>query len=228
MRIVMAGSSGFLGGWLARRLRAAGHDVTRLVRRPPRGDGEDREVSWDPGAGRLDPSVLAGAGAVVNLAGAGVGDHRWTAAYKATLRSSRVDPTATLARTIAALPAGDRPGVLLNSSGISCYGDTRGRTVTEAAPLGQGLLPDVCREWEAATGPAAQAGVRVVSLRTAPVLHRDGGLLKPQLLPYRLGVAGRFGDGRQWTPWIALADWLEAAVFLLEGDLSGPVNVVSP
>jgi uncharacterized protein (TIGR01777 family) len=118
--------------------------------------------------------------------------------------------------------------VLLNSSGISCYGDTGDRTVTEAAPLGEGVLPDLCRAWEAATGPAAEAGVRVVLMRTAPVLHRDGGLLKPQLLLYRLGVGGRFGGGRQWVPWIALTDWLEAAVFLLEHDVSGPVNVVSP
>jgi uncharacterized protein (TIGR01777 family) len=225
MQIVLAGASGFLGGWLARRLGAAGHDVTRLVRRPPR---DPAEVSWDPGAGRLDPAALAGAGAVVNLAGAGVGDHRWTARYKATIRASRVDSTATLARTIAALPAADRPPVLLNMSGISGYGHTGDRTVTEAAPLGAGFLPDVCREWEAATGPAADAGVRVAMLRTAPVLHRDGGLLKPQLLPYRLGLGGRFGGGRQWAPWIALADWLEAAAFLLERDVSGPVNVVSP
>jgi uncharacterized protein (TIGR01777 family) len=225
MRIVMAGASGFLGGWLSTWLTEAGHQVTRLVRRPPSGPAE---VRWRPAAGELDPAVLAGADAVVNVAGAGAGDHRWTARYRATILASRVDTTATLAGTIAALPADARPRVLLNSSGISCYGDTGDRTVTENDPLGEGFLPRVCRAWEGATGPAARAGVRVVLMRTAPVLHRDGGLLKPQLLPYRLGIAGKFGSGRQWVPWIALADWLSAAVFLLEHDVSGPVNVVSP
>jgi uncharacterized protein (TIGR01777 family) len=226
MRILMAGASGFLGGWLGRWLTDAGHDVVRLVRRAPR-DPDERE--WRPSEGRLDPAAVAEADAVVNLAGAGIGDHRWTARYKAVLLSSRVDTTRTLATTIAALPAADRPHVLLSMSGISCYGDTRGRTVTEEAPLGDGFLPSVCRAWESATGPAADAGVRVVLLRTAPVLHRDGGLLKPQLLPFRLGIAGKLGDGRQWTPWIELSDWLAAATYALDRpEVSGPVNVVSP
>lgn len=226
MRILMAGASGFLGGWLTRWLTAAGHDVVRLVRRPPTGPDE---VRWRPEARELDPEVAAGVDAVVNLAGAGVGDHRWTPRYKAVLMSSRIDPTATLADTIAALPADARPRVLLNASGISCYGDTRGRTITEDAPLGDGFLPTVCRAWEGATAPATAAGVRVVLMRTAPALHRAGGLLKPQLLPYRLGLGGPFGGGRQWSPWIALQDWLSAVPFLLEReDVAGPVNVVSP
>jgi uncharacterized protein (TIGR01777 family) len=226
MRILMAGASGFLGTRLADRLTGDGHEVVRLVRREARGPGE---IAWQPSERRLDPDAVAGAGAVVNLAGAGVGDKRWTKAYKRVLMSSRVDPTATLAATIAALPADARPRVLLNSSGISCYGDTDGRTVTEDAPLGEGFLPDVCRAWEGATAPAADAGVRVVKLRTAPVLDAAGGLLKPQLLAYKLGIAGKFGNGRQWTPWIALADWLSAATFLLgRDDIAGPVNIVSP
>jgi uncharacterized protein (TIGR01777 family) len=226
MRILMAGASGFLGTRLAHRLSADGHDVVRLVRREPRGSGE---VEWDPSAGRLDPAALDGTEAVVNLAGAGIGDKRWTDRYRRLLVSSRVDTTSTLATAIAGLPADARPRVLLNSSGISGYGDTGGRTVTEEAPLGKGFLPEVCRMWEAATAPAADAGVRVVRLRTAPVLDRDGGLLKPQLLAYRLGIAGKFGSGRQWSPWIALADWLSAVTFLMDrDDLAGPVNVVSP
>lgn len=226
MRILLAGASGFLGGWLSRWLTDAGHDIVKLVRRQPAGPAE---VSWQPSAGRLDPVALAGCHAVINLAGAGIGDHRWTARYKTVLRASRVDTTSTLAAAMAALPGHDRPAVLLNSSGISCYGDTQGRTVTEDAPLGEGFLPDLCRAWEAATVPAADAGVRVVLLRTAPVLHREGGLLKPQLLPFKLGVAGKLGDGRQWVPWIALADWLAAVSFLVErDDIAGPVNVVSP
>jgi uncharacterized protein (TIGR01777 family) len=226
MRILVAGSSGFLGGHLVERLTTEGHDVVRLVRRPPRAAGE---VSWRPSARQLDPAVLASADAVVNLAGAGVGDHRWTRRYKAVLRASRVDTTATLANGIAALDPADRPGVLLNASGRTWYGDTGDRVIEEGAPPGEGFLAAVCRAWEAATGPAEDAGVRVVRLRTGLVLHRDGGLLKPQLLPFKLGIAGKLGNGRQWYPWISLSDWLTAVTFLLHrADMAGPVNVVGP
>ncbi|WDZ84464.1 TIGR01777 family oxidoreductase [Micromonospora cathayae] len=226
MRILMAGASGFLGTRLAARLAADGHQLTRLVRRPPKDPGE---VRWNPAAGQLDPAVLAGADAVVNLAGAGVGDKRWNDEYKALIRTSRTDTTGTLAVTMAGLPAGDRPQVLLNSSAIGWYGDTGDRTVTEEAPAGEGFLADVARVWEAATRPAEDAGVRVVRLRTGLPLHRDGGLLKPQLLPFRLGVGGKLGSGRQWVPWISMVDWLDAVVFLLDRpDLAGPVNLVGP
>ncbi|GAA2529232.1 TIGR01777 family oxidoreductase [Pilimelia columellifera] len=226
MRIVLAGASGFLGTALADRLRAQGHDLTRLVRRTPRGPEEAR---WDPSSRALDPAVLAGADAVVNLAGAGVGDHRWTDAYKRTLRDSRVHSAATLATTTAALPADARPGVFLAGSAIGFYGDTGDTPVDESSPAGEGFLADICREWEAAAAPVAGVGVRLCLLRTGLPLHRDGGLLKPQLLPFRLGLGGRFGSGRQWVPWISLRDWLAAAMFLLEcPDLAGPVNLVSP
>lgn len=222
----MAGASGFLGTRLVDRLTGDGHQVTRLVRRPPRTPDERR---WDPAAGQLDPAVVAGADTVVNLAGAGVGDKRWTDDYRRVIRSSRVDSTTTLAVTIAGLPAADRPGVLLNSSAVGWYGDTGDRVVEEDAPAGEGFLADVCRVWEAATRPAEDAGVRVVRLRTGLPLHRDGGLLKPQLLPFKLGIAGRLGSGRQWLPWISLRDWLDATVFLLTaGEVAGPVNVVGP
>ncbi|MFV2019873.1 TIGR01777 family oxidoreductase [Micromonospora sp. LOL_023] len=226
MRILLAGASGFLGTRLVARLRADGHDTVRLVRRPAPGPGE---FTWSPSAGQLDPAVLAGVSAVINLAGAGVGDKRWTDSYKALIRSSRVDSTSTLATAIAALPAADRPSVLLNSSAVGWYGDTGDQPVEENAPAGEGFLSDVARVWEAATGPAEDAGVRVVRLRTGLPLHRDGGLLKPQLLPFRLGLGGKLGSGRQWVPWIALADWLAAVSFLLEReDIAGPVNVVGP
>ncbi|WP_091108108.1 TIGR01777 family oxidoreductase [Micromonospora citrea] len=226
MRILMAGASGFLGTRLAHRLTADGHQVTRLVRRPPRTPDERQ---WNPPAAQLDPAVVAEADAVVNLAGAGVGDRRWNDRYRQLIRSSRVDSTTTLAITIARLPDGDRPRVLLNSSAVGWYGNTGDRTVEEDAPAGQGFLADVCRVWEAATRPAEDAGVRVVRLRTGLPLHRDGGLLKPQLLPFRLGIAGRLGSGRQWLPWISMADWLDAAAFLLaRDDIAGPVNGVGP
>ncbi|MFF5171953.1 TIGR01777 family oxidoreductase [Micromonospora sp. NPDC000089] len=226
MRILMAGASGFLGTRLVDRLTADGHQVTRLVRRPPRTPDERQ---WNPSAAQLDPAVVAGSDAVVNLAGAGVGDKRWDDAYKQLIRSSRVDTTSTLAITIAGLPAADRPTVLLNSSAVGWYGNTGDRAVEEDAPAGEGFLADVCRVWEAATRPAEDAGVRVVRLRTGLPLHRDGGLLKPQLLPFKLGIAGRLGSGRQWLPWISMRDWLDAAAFLLErDDIAGPVNGVGP
>ncbi|MFC8300047.1 TIGR01777 family oxidoreductase [Micromonospora orduensis] len=226
MRILLAGASGFLGTRLGDRLTADGHQVTRLVRRPPRGP---QERQWDPAAGQLDPAVVAGADAVVNLAGAGVGDKRWNDDYRRLIRTSRVDSTTTLATTVAGLPAADRPGVLLNSSAVGWYGNTGDRAVEEDAPAGEGFLADVCRVWEAATRPAEDAGVRVVRLRTGLPLHRDGGLLKPQLLPFRLGIAGRLGSGRQWLPWISMVDWLDATLFLLSrADIAGPVNVVGP
>jgi uncharacterized protein len=226
MRILMAGASGFLGTRLADRLRGAGHDVTRLVRRPSRGADE---ATWKPSHSELDPAVVAGADAVINLAGAGVGDKRWTAAYKGQIRSSRVDTTGTLARAIAHLDPADRPRTMLQGSAVGWYGDTGDRRVTEEAPAGTDFLADVCRVWEAAARPAEDAGTRVVLMRTGLPLDADGGLLKPQMLPFRLGVGGKLGGGRQWLPWMALADWLSAAEFLLErDDIAGPVNVVGP
>lgn len=226
MRILTAGVSGFLGTRLTDRLSAQGHDLVRLVRRPPRGSGE---IQWNPAAGQLDPAAVAGADAVINLAGAGVGDKRWSDAHKNLIRSSRVDSTSTLATTIAGLTPADRPKALLNASAVGWYGDTGDRPVEEDAPAGDGFLADVCRVWEAATRPAEDAGVRVVRLRTGLPLHRDGGMLKPQLLPFTLGIGGKLGSGRQWVPWISMEDWLGAMTFLLaHNELGGPVNMVGP
>ncbi|MGE5831262.1 MAG: TIGR01777 family oxidoreductase [Micromonosporaceae bacterium] len=226
MRIVMAGASGFLGAHLKKRLADAGHDVLRLVRREPAGADEQR---WAPERRELAPGALTGADAVVNLAGAGVGDRRWNDAYKERIRASRIDPTATLAETLARMPAADRPAVLLNSSAVGFYGDTGDTAVDEDSPAGSGFLADVCRMWEAATGPAADAGVRVVLLRTGLPLDADGGLLKSMLPPFRSFLGGRLGSGRQWMPWISLGDWLDATRFLLDhADIGGPVNVVGP
>jgi len=221
----MAGASGFLGTRLVERLRGHGHDVTRLVRRPARSADE---IPWQPSAGQLDPAPVAAADVVINLAGAGVGDKRWTPGYKSEIRSSRVDSTGTIARTIKTLPAGDRPRALLNSSAVGWYGDAGDREVTEESPAGTGFLPDVCRVWEAAARPAEDAGVRVALLRTGLPLDEHGGLLKPQMLPFRLGVGAKLGSGRQWLPWIALEDWLRAVAFLLDTDVAGPVNLVGP
>ena len=222
----MAGASGFLGTRLSKRLRQSGHDITRLVRRPAE---KPDEATWDPAQGRLDPSVLAGADAVINLAGANIGDHRWTARYKNVLRTSRINTTDTIAKTLKQLPDADRPRTLLQASGAGWYGETGEQAVTEEAPAGTTFLADLCQVWEAAARPAEDAGVRVVLLRTAPTIDADGSLVKPLLLPFKLGAGARIGGGRQWMAWIALADWLGAVDFLLEReDVAGPVNLVSP
>jgi hypothetical protein len=233
MRIVVAGASGFLGGLLTGRLRATGHQVVRLVRRPA---AAPDEVSWQPATGTLDPAALAGADAVANLAGTGLGTRvgrlqvpvrPWTAAYAREFRSSRVDTTATLARAVAA--ADPPPRVFLVGSGTGWYGDTGETELDEAAPAGAGSFAELAREWEAAGEPAGVAGARVVRLRTGLPLHRGGGYLGPVLLPFRLGLGGKVGTGRQWQPWIAMADWLAAVEFVLaRDDLAGPVNLVGP
>ena len=226
MRILVAGASGFLGTRLTGRLRAEGHEIVRLVRRPARGPDE---VRWDPPAGQLDPAALAGVDAVVNLAGANIGDRRWTAtSRRCCAPAGSTPPRPSPGRSPPGRPERG-PRVLLNGSAIGWYGDTGDRPVEEDAPAGDGFMADICRVWEAATAPAEQAGVRVVRLRTGLPLDRSGGFLKPQLLPYRLGIAGKFGNGRQWIPWISMADWLSAVGFLLaRDDIAGPVNVVGP
>jgi len=222
----MAGSSGFLGTHLRRRLTKDGHEIVQLVRRQPTGPDQRR---WWPERGELDPAALEGADAVINLAGAGVGDKRWTESYKDILRSSRVGPTETIAATLAALSAAERPVVLLNASAIGFYGDTADTAVDERSPSGVGFFPELCRAWEAATTRAEDAGVRVVRLRTGFPLDEGGGLLKPLLIAFRIGVGGKLANGRQWMPWISLVDWLSAVDFLLaRDDIAGPVNLVGP
>jgi uncharacterized protein (TIGR01777 family) len=226
VRILMAGASGFLGTRLARRLRESGHQVVRLVRRSPSGADELR---WDPAAGDIDPAALPGTDAVINLAGANVADRRWTDKYKQEIRSSRLDTTARLANAIAALPADQRPQVLLNGSAVGYYGDNGDRAVDERTTAGRGFLAELGQQWEAATAPAAKAGTRVVLMRTGLPLDPDGGVLKPLMLPFRLGVGGPIGNGRPYLPWISMPDWLSAVEFLLErSDISGPVNLTGP
>jgi uncharacterized protein len=206
-----------------RRLRADGHDVVQLVRREPRAPGEAR---WDPAAGTVQPGALDGVQAGINLAGAGIGDRRWTPEYKEVLRRSRLDTTSTLARALAELSP--RPQVLLNASGIDAYGDRGEEVLTEASAVGTGFLPGLVAAWEAATAPAREAGIRVVTLRNAPVMGPHGGAFGRMLLLFRLGLGGPFGLGRAWFPWITLPDHLDAVRFLLTADVHGPVNLTSP
>ncbi|WP_367323725.1 TIGR01777 family oxidoreductase [Streptomyces sp. HUAS ZL42] len=225
-RIVVAGASGLIGSALVRSLTADGHEVVRLVRRAPRGADELR---WDPEDRYVDAAGLAGCDAVVNLAGAGVGSHRWTEAYKARIRSSRVLGTAALARTLASLSEDERPRVFVNGSAIGFYGETGERTVDEGAPAGDGFLPSLVVEWEEAAAPAREAGVRTVFPRTGLVVARRGGAWGKLFPLFRAGLGGRLGDGRQYWSFIALHDEVAAIRHLLDrDDLSGPFNLTAP
>ena len=226
MKIAVAGASGLIGSALLPALRADGHDVVQLVRRTPRTAHEHR---WDPQHRRIDPVLLADADAVVNLAGVGVGDRRWNERHKQAVLTSRVDATATLSEALAGAAAADpdRARVLLNASGVGWYGDTGDRFVEEPDPPGDDFLAEVCVAWEGATEPAADAGVRVVRLRTGLVLAR-GGLLGRILPIFRAGLGGRLGSGHQYMPWISLHDEVAAIRFLLTAPVAGPVNLCGP
>ncbi len=221
-RVAITGASGLIGTALSAFLRARGDDVVHLVRRPPR-DGS--EIGWDPASRKLDPSDLSGFTAVVHLAGAGVGDHRWTAAYKQELLASRVDGTTTVATALADL---GEPIALVSASAIGIYGDRGERTLTEDSEAGQGFLAGVAQAWEAATAPAKDAGLRVVNARTGLVLTPLGGAMARVLPLARLGLAGPLGSGRQYWSWITLHDEIRALAHLIDQDLAGPVNLVSP
>jgi uncharacterized protein (TIGR01777 family) len=220
--VVVSGSSGLIGTALVEALAAAGHRPIRLVR----GDARGEVIRWDPKAGTIDAASLEGVGAAVHLAGAGIGDHRWTEDYKREIRESRTVSTDLLARTLASLSR--PPSVLLSGSAIGYYGDRGDEVLTEASAGGDTFLADVCQAWEAATAPASEADLRVVHLRTGIVLSADGGALKKQLPLFKLGLGGRFGSGRQWQSWIAIDDWVGAALHLLEHDVVGPVNLTAP
>ena len=226
MKIVVTGSSGLIGSALLPTLRDDGHTVLRLVRRPPAGPDELR---WDPAAGTLDPAALAGVDAVVNLAGVGIGDRRWTAARKRAVLASRVDATETLSAAMAAVAALDpRPRALLSASAIGWYGDTGDAPVDESDPAGHDFLAHVCLRWEAATRAAEEAGVRVAHLRSGLVCG-SGGLLGRLRPLARLGLAAPLGSGRQWWSWISLADEVGAIRHVLGTDgIAGPVNLTGP
>ena len=229
MKVAVTGSSGLIGTALVASLRADGHEVIRLVRRPSRGADEAR---WDPraaDAGLIPYAAggLDGLGACVHLAGAGVADKRWTARYKAEIRASRVLGTRALAGALAKLSP--PPASLVAASAIGWYGDTGGREVDESAPAGQAFLARLVRDWEAAAAPAVEAGIRVVHTRSGLVLTPRGGILARLLPPARLGLCPRFGSGRQVMSWISLSDEIGAIRFLLDRkDISGPVNLTAP
>lgn len=222
MRIVVTGSSGLIGQKLLPALRAAGHEAIPLVRRVP-GPGE---VRWDPAAHQLDAADLQGIDAAINLAGENIAT-RWTDQARERIRNSRITGTTLLAETMARLSP--RPGLLISVSAVGFYGDRGDEVLTEESGPGEGFLPRLAQEWEAAAQPARGAGIRVVHPRLGIVLSREGGALDKMLPPFKLGVGGRLGSGEQWMSWIAIDDVIGALLYLLGADaMSGPVNFTAP
>ncbi len=220
--VAITGASGLIGSALSEALRRDRIEVRHLVRRQPAGP---HEISWNPGT-PLDPAALDGVTAVVHLAGAGVGDHRWTESYKRTIRESRVLGTTTIARAVAGMA--DPVQVMVSASAIGYYGDTGATDVDESSPSGTGFLADVVREWEAAADPARQAGIRVAHPRTGLVVSSRGGAWQRMMPLFRAGVGGRLGSGQQYWSWISLRDTVAALRFLIDGSLAGPVNLTAP
>ena len=224
LTIAISGSSGLIGTALTTRLRADGHTVMPMVRTTAR----EGEIHYDPRAGQLDPEHLIGVDAIVHLAGAGIGDRRWTAAYRREILESRTLSTSLIARSMAEVVNRGGPRTLLSGSAIGFYGATDDQELNERSDAGDGFLADVCRQWEAATSPADDAGIRVAHLRTGIVLSPAGGALKKLLPLFRFGLGGRMGSGRQWQSWISIDDQVGAIAFLLTADISGPVNLTAP
>ncbi|MDQ3662314.1 MAG: TIGR01777 family oxidoreductase [Actinomycetota bacterium] len=223
MRILMSGESGFIGSALRRALQRDGHEVVALSRSAP---ADSSSVRWNPATGELDAAALEGFDAVVHLAGEGIGDRRWNEAHKRRVRDSRIQGTSLLSRTLAGL---DRPpALLLSQSAVGYYGDRGDAIMEESAPAGGGFLAGVVKAWEESTSPAREAGIRVVTTRSGLVFDGAGGILVRQLLPFRLGVGGKLGGGRQWWSWITLEDEVRAMQHLLEADVSGAVNLTAP
>lgn len=225
MRILVTGASGLIGRAACTRFIADGHTVVRAVRGPGGGTGGET-LRWDPRAGTIDTAALEGIDAVLHLAGAGIGDKRWSDSYRREIMESRTLGTSLIAESIASLSR--KPSVLLSASAIGIYGDRGDETLDEASARGEGFLADVCAAWEAATAPAERAGIRTVHLRTGIVLGREAPALKKQLPLFRLGLGGKFGNGRQWQSWISIDDEIGAIAHLLSSKLSGAVNLTAP
>jgi uncharacterized protein (TIGR01777 family) len=226
MDVVISGGTGLIGGALARSLEADGHRTARLARpqsKPTTGD----TIAWDPQAGTIDAAAFDGVDAVVNLAGAGIGDKKWTPARKQEVLDSRLRATGLLARTVAGL---DRPPpVFVSGSAVGYYGNRGDEQLSEDSAPGDDFLAELCVQWEDAARPAAEAGLRVAWIRTGLVLDADDGVLKRMLLPFRLGLGGRAGSGTQYRSWISLADEVSAIRRIIDDPrLGGPINVTAP
>lgn len=223
MRIAITGASGLIGTALTSHLRGNGHETVSLVRRPA---ASPAEITWDPASGKLNARDLEGIDAVIHLAGAGIGDKRWSDSYKREILDSRTRSTELLAQRMTELD--QRPAVFLSGSAIGIYGARGDEELDENGSHGTGFLADVCERWERATQPAEAAGIRTVHLRTGIVLSTDGGALKKQLPLFKFGLGGKFGNGRQWQSWISITDEVRAISHLLTSKASGAVNLTAP
>jgi len=219
MKIAITGATGLIGSALVGELKSKGHIVQRLVRRPT---VSSDEIFWDPTRGDIDISALHGTNAVIHLAGAGVGDHRWTSKYKETILNSRLLGTTTIAQACAEI----QPSVFISASAMGWYGETGNRAVDESDRAGDDFLAIVCREWESAADLAI--GVRTVKLRTGLVLDPTGGALGQMLPLFRFGLGGKMDSGKQWWSWITLHDQVKAIEHLLTSHVAGPVNLTTP
>ena len=218
-RVAITGSTGLIGSALVGHLRSEGHTVQRLVRRKA---AAPDEITWDPKNGTIDIAALDGVDAVIHLAGANVGDHRWTKKYRAEILNSRLLGTTTIAQAVSTV----KPKVFISGSAIGFYGETGNRAVNESDRGGDDFLAAVCREWEAAADLAGDT--RTVKIRTGLVLEPTGGALGRMLPLFRFGLGGKIGSGKQWWSWITLHDEIRAICHLLESDVSGPINLTSP
>ena len=226
MDIAISGSSGLIGTALIEELERGGHRVIRMVRPGAAAPGPD-DIRWDPENGTVDVNGLEGIGALVHLAGVPIGDHRWTASYKEAIVHSRVVGTDLLARTVAGLKT--PPAVFASASAVGYYGNRGQEVLTETSGPGVGFRTEVCTAWEGAAAPVREAGIRLVILRSGNVLTKLGGVLPYMLIPFRLGLGAKFGDGAQWFPWVSLDDEVGAIVHsLTHPELSGPVNICAP
>ncbi len=224
-RVFITGASGLVGSALGQMLRRDGHEVVPMSRSST-GDGKQAMV-WNPKEGQLDPADLEGADVIVHLAGESIAAARWTDRKKQAIRDSRVNGTQLLSHAIASMQR--KPAVFICASAIGMYGSRGDEILDESSTHGSGFLADVCREWEAACQPIRDAGVRVVNARFGMVLSGDGGALKAMLTPFRLGVGGVVGSGKQWWSWVSLKDATRAIIFSMEHDsIEGAMNVVSP
>jgi len=218
-RIAISGASGLIGTALVGHLRSEGHTVQRLVRRKAQAPDE---IQWDPASNSVDIDALTGVDAIIHLAGANVGDHRWTKKYRAEILNSRLLGTTAISHAVTTVA----PKVFISASAIGYYGETGNRAVTESDRGGDDFLAAVCREWEAAADLASNT--RVVKIRTGLVLEPTGGALGRMLPLFRFGIGGKLGSGKQWWSWITLHDQIRAICHLLESEISGPVNLTSP
>jgi len=222
MRIAITGSTGLIGSALSTELREQGHDVVPVVRRAP----GDNEIGWSVAERRIDDGAFDGIDAVVHLAGAGIGDKRWTDEYKELVLESRTVGTALVAQAVN--EAANPPSVLLSGSAIGYYGASPTAEFSEGDPVGTGFLAEVCEAWESSAAPAQAGDTRVVFLRTGIVLSPDGGALKKQLPLFKFGLGGKMGSGEQWQSWISIDDEVGSIIHLLTSELQGPVNLTAP